>query len=119
VCADSVGSRIISGTGGQVDFIRGASLSPGGKPIIALTSRAKKGASRIVPTLRQGAGVVTTRCHVHYVVTEFGIAHLYGRNLDTRAKALIEIAHPEEREALDKARHALYLPGKAASVSTA
>lgn len=118
VCADSVGARVISGAGGQVDFIRGASLSPGGKPIIALTSRAKKGFSRIVPTLKTGAGVVTTRCHVHYVATEYGIAHLYGKNLDQRARALIAIAHPEEREALDKARHALYLPGKQATVAT-
>jgi 4-hydroxybutyrate CoA-transferase len=119
VCSDSIGSRIISGTGGQVDFIRGASLSPGGKPIIALTSRAKKGMSRIVPMLKPGAGVVTTRCHVHYVITEFGIAHLYGKNLDQRASQLIAIAHPEEREALDKARHAMYLPGAGKTVATA
>ncbi len=118
VCSDSVGSRVISGTGGQVDFIRGAALSPGGKPIIALTSRAKKGMSRIVPILKPGAGVVTTRCHVHYVVTEFGIANLFGKNLDSRARALIDISHPEEREALDKARHAMYLPGKPTSVGT-
>lgn len=118
VCADSIGPRMISGAGGQVDFIRGASLSPGGKPIIALTSRAKKGMSRIVPMLKPGAGVVTTRCHVHYVITEFGIAQLYGRNLDQRARALISIAHPEEREALDKARHQLILPGRPTTVGT-
>lgn len=103
VCADSIGSRIISGVGGQMDFIRGASLSKGGKPIIALTSRTKKGISRIVPTLNQGAGVVTTRAHVHYVVTEYGVADLYGRTLQERAKALINIAHPEEREKLERA----------------
>lgn len=103
VCADSVGHRIISGVGGQMDFIRGASLSPGGKPIIALTSRTKKGESRIVPTLKPGAGVVTTRQHVHYVITEFGIADLYGKTLHERARALIEIAHPDDREMLERA----------------
>lgn len=103
VCADSIGSRIISGVGGQMDFIRGASLSEGGKPIIALTSRTRSGASRIVPTLKPGAGVVTTRSHVHWVVTEYGVADLYGRTLGERAKALIAIAHPEDREALARA----------------
>lgn len=107
VCADSIGSRIISGVGGQMDFIRGASLSEGGKPIIALTSRTRSGASRIVPTLKPGAGVVTTRAHVHWVITEYGIADLYGRTLGERAKALIEIAHPEDREALARAWAAL------------
>lgn len=102
ICADSVGSRIISGVGGQMDFIRGATLSPGGKPIIAMTSRTRKGASRIVATLQAGAGVVTTRAHVHYVVTEFGIADLYGKTLDERARCLIAIAHPEDREQLQK-----------------
>lgn len=86
-----------------MDFIRGASLSPGGKPIIALTSRTKKGESRIVPTLKPGAGVVTTRQHVHYVITEFGIADLYGKTLHERARALIEIAHPDDREMLERA----------------
>lgn len=100
VCADSIGHRIISGVGGQMDFIRGASLSEGGKPIIALTSRTRKGVSRIVPTLKAGAGVVTTRAHVHYVATEFGVADLYGRTLDERATALINIAHPDDREEL-------------------
>ena len=103
VCADSIGSRIISGAGGQMDFIRGASLSPGGKPIIALTSRTQSGIPRIVPMLQSGAGVVTTRAHVHYVITEYGVANLYGKNLSQRAKALTEIAHPEDRENLEKA----------------
>jgi len=103
VCADSIGSYQYSGIGGQMDFIRGAALSEGGKPIIALTSRTKKGIPRIVPFLKQGAGVVTTRGHIHYVVTEYGVAYLYGKNLKQRAKALIEIAHPEDRETLEKA----------------
>ncbi len=101
VCADSIGSRVISGAGGQMDFIRGASLSPGGKPIIAMTSRTQKGISRIVPMLKPGAGVVTTRAHVHYVITEYGIADLYGKTLAQRAKALIAIAHPGDRENLE------------------
>jgi acyl-CoA hydrolase len=100
VCADSIGSRIISGVGGQMDFIRGASLSEGGKPIIALPSRTRDGRSRLVPTLKAGAGVVTTRSHVHWVVTEYGVADLYGRTLGERAKALIAVAHPDDREAL-------------------
>lgn len=103
VCADSIGSKQFSGIGGQMDFIRGAALSQGGKPIIALTSRTKKGEPRIVPFLKQGAGVVTTRGHVHYIVTEYGVAYLYGKNLRQRARALIEIAHPEDRELLEKA----------------
>jgi acyl-CoA hydrolase len=103
VCADSIGTYHYSGVGGQMDFIRGASLSPGGKPIIALPSTTRKGISRIVPFLKQGAGVVTTRAHVHYVVTEYGVANLYGKNLGQRAKALVEIAHPDHREELEKA----------------
>jgi 4-hydroxybutyrate CoA-transferase len=83
-------------------------LSKGGKPIIALTSTTKKGISRIVPVLKPGAGVVTTRAHVHYVVTEYGIADLYGKNLDQRARALISIAHPDHREELMKAVHELF-----------
>ena len=103
VCADSVGHRIISGVGGQMDFIRGASLSVGGKPIIAITSRTRKGQSRLVPTLKPGAGVVTTRQHVHFVITEYGVADLYGRTLHERAHTLIQIAHPDDREALERA----------------
>lgn len=103
VCADSIGTRIYSGVGGQMDFIRGASLSPGGKPIIALPSITTRNESKIVPTLKGGAGVVTTRAHVHYVATEFGIADLYGKTLKERAKLLIDIAHPDHRESLQKA----------------
>jgi len=102
VCADSIGTMQYSGVGGQMDFMRGAALSYGGKPIIALPSRTAKGVSRIVPVLKPGAGVVTTRAHMHYVVTEFGIAYLFGKNLRQRAKALIDIAHPDDREMLEK-----------------
>ena len=103
ICADSVGHRIISGVGGQMDFMRGAALSPGGKPIIAMTSRTKSGRSRIVRSLQTGAGVVTTRAHVHFVVTEFGVANLYGKTLHERARSLSQIAHPEDREDLLRA----------------
>jgi acyl-CoA hydrolase len=103
VCSDSIGSYQYSGVGGQMDFMRGAALSEGGKPIIAIPSRTAKGIARIVPTLKPGAGVVTTRAHVHYVITEFGITYLYGKNLRQRAKALIGIAHPDDREQLDRA----------------
>ncbi len=102
VCADSIGTYQYSGVGGQMDFIRGASLSEGGKPIIAMGSATKKGASKIVPYLKQGAGVVTTRAHVHYVVTEYGVAYLYGKNLRQRAYELMRIAHPDNREALEQ-----------------
>ena len=105
VCADSIGTYQYSGIGGQMDFMRGASLSEDGKPIIAMPSTTSKGLSRIVPFLKEGAGVVTTRGHVHWVVTEYGIIDLFGKNLKQRAKALIEIAHPNHREALDKAYH--------------
>ena len=108
VCADSIGPRIFSGVGGQVDFIRGAALSEGGKPIIAIQSVTAKGISKIVPTLKIGAGVVTTRAHVHYVVTEYGIADLYGRNIAQRAKSLIAIAHPDHRQSLERASYELY-----------
>jgi 4-hydroxybutyrate CoA-transferase len=104
VCADSIGTAIYSGVGGQVDFIRGAARSKGGLPIIALPSTAKGGTlSRIVDTLLPGAGVVTTRADVHYVVTEFGIADLFGRSLRDRARQLIGIAHPDYREGLERA----------------
>lgn len=103
VCADSIGSKMYSGVGGQMDFIRGASLSEGGKPIIALTSTTHRNETKIVPFLKQGAGVVTTRAHVHHVATEFGIVDLYGKNLRERAKALINISHPDHQEALTKA----------------
>jgi acyl-CoA hydrolase len=103
VCSDSIGTYQFSGVGGQMDFMRGAALSEGGKPIIALPSRTAKGIARLVPFLKPGAGVVTTRAHMHYVVTEWGIAYLYGKNLRQRAKALIDIAHPEDREALERA----------------
>jgi acyl-CoA hydrolase len=101
-CADSIGTYQYSGVGGQMDFMRGAALSEGGKPIIALPSRTAKGISRIASTLKNGAGVVTTRAHMHYVVTEYGIAYLFGKNLRQRAKALINIAHPDDREMLEK-----------------
>ncbi|TVP53312.1 MAG: acetyl-CoA hydrolase/transferase family protein [Mongoliibacter sp.] len=103
VCADSIGSFQYSGVGGQMDFMRGAALSEGGKPILALGSVTKKGESKIVPFLREGAGVVTTRAHVHYVVTEYGVAYLYGKNLRQRAESLRDIAHPGHRESLDRA----------------
>jgi acetyl-coA hydrolase/transferase len=103
VCADSIGSNIYSGFGGQVDFVRGAMLSEGGKSIIAFPSLTSKGESKIVPFLKQGAGVVTTRAHVQYIVTEYGVAELFGKNLHQRAKALINIAHPNHREALERA----------------
>lgn len=105
VCADSVGHRILSGVGGQMDFMRGAALSPGGKPIIAITSRTKSGKSKIVAELAPGAGVITTRSHIHYVVTEYGVADLAGCTLGERAKKLIEIAHPEDREKLQRKWH--------------
>jgi len=108
VCADSIGCNIYSGVGGQMDFIRGASLSEGGKPIIALASQTTKGVSKIVPVLKSGAGVVSTRAHVHFVVTEYGIADLYGKNIAQRAKALIAIAHPGHREKLEKKAFELY-----------
>ncbi|CAM4247606.1 acetyl-CoA hydrolase/transferase family protein [Gillisia limnaea] len=101
VCADTIGKYQYSGVGGQMDFIRGASLSEGGKAIIAMPSVTSKGFSKIVPYLKEGAGVTTTRAHVHYVATEYGIVNLYGKNLKQRAKALISIAHPDHREQLE------------------
>ena len=103
VCADSIGTRIYSGTGGQLDFVRGAKLSKGGKAIIALASRTTKGLPKIVPTLKPGAGVVTPRADVQWVVTEFGAVNLYGKSLQERARLLTSIAHPEDREALERA----------------
>jgi acyl-CoA hydrolase len=100
VCADSIGSSIFSGVGGQMDFIRGASLSKGGKPIIALPATTRGGKSKIVSRLKQGAGVVTTRAHIHYVVTEFGAVDLYGKSINERIRLLTGIAHPDHREAL-------------------
>lgn len=102
VCADSIGRKIYSGVGGQMDFIRGASLSEGGKPIIACTSMTKNGQSKLVTTLREGAGVVTTRAHVHWVVTEYGAVNLYGKTIHERARLLISISHPSHRESLER-----------------
>lgn len=110
ICSDSIGSKIISGVGGQIDFMRGAVYSKGGKAIIALPSRTK-GIPKIVSTLKKGAGVVTTRAHAHYVVTEYGIVDLYGKTLGERAKALIGIAHPDDRERLAKEWEMLHKPG--------
>lgn len=103
VCADSLGTRFYSGAGGQLDFIYGASLSEGGKAIIAMPSCTSKGESKIAPTLMNGAGVVTPRAHIHYLVTEYGAVNLYGKSMQERAKLIISIAHPDHREALDRA----------------
>ena len=103
VCADSIGMYQYSGIGGQMDFIRGAALSEGGKPIIALPARTGKGISRITPVLKSGAGVVTTRGHIHWVVTEYGAVNLYGKNMEQRAEMLTSIAHPDDREMLERA----------------
>ena len=108
VCADSIGTYQFSGIGGQMDFIRGASLSEGGKPIIALPSLTSKGQTRIVSFLKPGAGVVTTRGHVHWVITEYGMVDLFGKNLKQRGRALISIAHPDHREALERDFHERY-----------
>lgn len=102
VCADSIGAKMYSGVGGQMDFIRGASLSKGGKAIIALPSITSKGESRIVPYLKQGAGVVTTRSHVQYIITENGIADLYGKTLKQRVIEMVKIAHPSHQEWIDR-----------------
>lgn len=103
VCADSIGSKMYSGVGGQMDFIRGASLSEGGKAIIALPSTTKRGESRIVPYLKQGAGVVSTRSHVQYIITENGIANLYGKTLKQRVVEMVKIAHPTHQESIERA----------------
>lgn len=103
VCADSIGKRMYSGVGGQMDFIRGASLSEGGKAIIALPSTTKRGESKIVPFLQPGAGVVTTRAHVHYIITEYGVANLFGKTLKQRTAELVRIAHPDHQESIERA----------------
>ncbi len=103
VCADSLGTKFYSGFGGQIDFTYGASLSKGGKAIIAMPSITNKGISKIAPTLTLGAGVVTTRAHIHWLVTEYGAVNLYGKSLQERAKAIISVAHPDHREELDRA----------------
>lgn len=110
VCADSIGERIYSGTGGQLDFVRGAKLSKGGKAIIAMASRTTKGLTKIVPTLKPGAGVVTPRADVQWVVTEYGAVNLYGKSLHERAKLLISIAHPDDREMLERAAFKRFHP---------
>jgi len=102
-CADSIGTKFFSGVGGQIDFIYGASLSDRGKAIIAMPSVTKKGESKIAPVLTPGAGVVTTRNHIHWFVTEYGAVNLYGKSLQERAKLIISVAHPNYREELDKA----------------
>nr|CAI5830988.1 unnamed protein product [Callosobruchus analis] len=105
VNSDSIGTRMYSGFGGQVDFIRGAAegFDGKGKPIIAMPSTTNKGESKISPVCKPGAGIVTSRAHVHYVVTEYGVADLFGKSIRQRAHALINIAHPNHREALEKA----------------
>lgn len=103
VCADSIGTIFYSGVGGQIDFLRGASLSSGGKPIIAMHSITNKGVSKITPILTPGAGVVSTRANIHWLVTEYGAVNLYGRTLQDRAKLIMSIAHPDFREELDRA----------------
>jgi acyl-CoA hydrolase len=103
VCADSLGTKFYSGVGGQIDFIYGASRSKGGKAIIAMPSVTAKGVSKIAPTLTEGAGVVTTRNHIHWFVTENGAVNLYGKTLQERAKLIISIADPSAQEELDKA----------------
>ncbi len=102
VCADSIGTTHYSGVGGQIDFIRGAGHSEGGKPIIAMPSVTSKGVSKITPTLMEGAGVVTTRANMHWLVTEFGAVNLYGKTLQERARLIISVAHPNHREMLDR-----------------
>lgn len=102
VCADTIGTKQYSGVGGQMDFIRGAALSKGGKPIIALPSITNKGVSRIVSSLKKGADVTTSRAHIHYLITEFGVAYLYGKSLRERTKSIIDIAHPDVREQLER-----------------
>ena len=108
VCADSIGTKFYSGVGGQIDFLYGASRSEGGKPIIAMPSRTAKGESKLVSTLKVGAGGVTTRAHMHWLVTEFGAVNLYGKTLQERARLIISVAHPDDREMLDRAAFERY-----------
>ena len=108
VCADSLGTKFYSGVGGQIDFIYGASLSKGGKAIIAMPSITNKGVSKIAPELTCGAGVVTTRNHIHWFVTENGAVNLYGKSLQERARLIISVAHPSAQEALDRAAFERY-----------
>ncbi len=110
VNADSIGLKFYSGVGGQCDFVYGASLSEGGKAIIAMPSTTNKGVSKICPTVQEGAGIVTTRAHVHWVVTEYGAVNLYGRSLQERAKLLTSIAHPDHRTSLDEAAYNRFGP---------
>ena len=102
ICADSIGTRIFSGTGGQLDFVKGATMSEGGKSITAFASRTNKGKNQIVSALNTPGGVVTPRADAHWIVTEYGAVDLYGRSLQERAKLLISIAHPDDREMLDR-----------------
>jgi acyl-CoA hydrolase len=108
VCADSIGTTFYSGVGGQVDFMYGASRSEGGKPILAMPSATNKGISKIAPVLTSGAGVVTTRSHIHWLVTEYGAVNLYGKSLQERARLITSVAHPDHREALEKAAFERY-----------
>ncbi len=110
ICADSIGTRLYSGTGGQVDFVRGANMSKGGKSITAFASRSAKGIGKIVPTLKVGAGVVTARSDAHWIVTEYGAVDLYGKSIQERAKLMTSIAHPDDREALDRAAYERFGP---------
>ncbi len=103
ICADSIGTRLFSGTGGQLDFVKGAYMSEGGKSVTAFASRTNKGKNKIVPILNPGAGVVTPRADAHYIVTEYGAVDLTGKSIQERAKLMISIAHPDDREMLDKA----------------
>jgi acyl-CoA hydrolase len=108
VCADSVGTRLISGIGGQLDFEQGAAMSEGGIPIICLPSLSKSGESTIVNTLTAGAGVTTTRYHAHWIVTEYGATNLWGLDMQKRARELINLAHPSKREQLAREAHERY-----------
>ena len=110
ICADSIGTRMFSGTGGQLDFVRGATLSEGGKSITAFASRTKKGRSKIVPLIQPGGGIVTPRADAHWIVTEYGSVNLYGKSLQERARLLISIAHPDDRENLERAAFERFWP---------